>query len=422
MAIIQVFLSKRKNSSFWQMRWIDSETGREKWQSTKTNIKRDAEREAGRVEKELNEGTYYRRSTISWKDFRQRYETEQAESLAVRTQQKVKTMFNTVERLANPKKLINLNETAISKLVQKQRKEGLEEITIKNSLGHLKAALNWAESMNLIGRVPRFPKFKRARTEKAMRGRPITLEEFERMIEAIPKVIKPLGKSKESLERHANIVESWEFYMWGLWWSGLRLEESFSLYWDREDGLSIDLDGEFPMLSIRAEAEKGNKDRLLPIVPEFAEFLLKVPEEQRTGPVFNPLANKSFQERLLPSTVSKQIADMGEKANIVVGDKGNIDKETGERKPRYASAHDLRRSFGFRWSRLVKEFELMELMRHESISTTKTYYVKENAQDTARSVWAAYNANLRSTSRSTAENGKKSEDQESRKELQNKEL
>ena len=407
MAIIRVFLSKRKNSSFWQMRWIDPDSGREKWQSTKTNIKRDAEREAGRVERELNEGTYYRRSTVSWKDFRERYETEEAQGLAYRTQQKIGTVFNYVETHCNPKRLVNLNETAISKLVKKLRQKGLEDVTIKNSLGHLKAALNWAKSQKMIAQVPDFPKFRRARKRKAMRGRPITLEELERMIGAIPEVIKPLGESDESLERHAAIVATWEFYLWGLWWSGLRLEESMNLYWDREDALCVDLEGEFPMLRIRAEAEKGNKDRLLPITPEFAEFLEEVPEEQRTGPVFNPRANKQYRDRMLPSSVSKIVADIGEKANVVVGDKGNIDKETGERKPRFASAHDLRRAFGFRWSRRVREFELKELMRHESIATTQEFYVEENAQDTARSIWAACQAGSRSTSRSTRKNSPK---------------
>tara|TARA_R110002167_G_scaffold89368_1_gene241189 strand:+ start:13799 stop:15049 length:1251 start_codon:yes stop_codon:yes gene_type:complete len=415
MAIIRVFLSKRKNSNFWQMRWIDPDTGREKWQSTKTNIKRDAEREAGRIEKELNEGTYYRRSTISWKDFRSRYETEVAVGHAIRTQQKIGTVFNYVETHCNPKRLVNLNETAISKMVKKLREKGLEEVTIKNSLGHLKSALEWGKSQKLIGQVPDFPKFRRARTKKAMRGRPITLEEFERMIEAIPEVIKPLGKSEGSLERHAEIVASWEFYLWGLWWSGLRLEESMNLYWDREDALCVDLEGEFPMLRIRAEAEKGNKDRMLPMTPEFAEFLEDVPEDERTGPVFNPRANKQYRDRMLPSSVSKIVADIGEKANVVVGDKGNMDKVTGERKFRFASAHDLRRAFGMRWSKRVREFELKELMRHESIATTQEFYIEENTQDTARSIWAACQADSRSTSRSTRKNSPKRKKEPSHK-------
>ena len=54
-----------------------------------------------------------------------------------------------------------------------------------------------------------------------------------------------------------------------------------------------------------------------------------------------------------------------------------------------ASAHDLRRAFGYRWSRLVKTTQLKELMRHASIETTLTYYVGENAESTAEELWAA---------------------------------
>jgi hypothetical protein len=44
------------------------------------------------------------------------------------------------------------------------------------------------------------------------------------------------------------------------------------------------------MLRIPAALEKGNKDRLLPIAPEFVEFLPATPEVEQTGYVFNPAA------------------------------------------------------------------------------------------------------------------------------------
>ncbi len=161
------------------------------------------------------------------------------------------------------------------------------------------------------------------------------------------------------------------------------------------------------------------------MTPEFYDFLQEVPEDERTGPVFNPRPNKQYTDRMLPSSISKVIPYIGEKANVVVVDvvvvdKGNIDKETGKRKLRYASAHDLRRSFGFRWSRRVKMFELKELMRHESIATTQEFYVEENAQDTARSIWASYDVDQRKKARGSSENTQNSEENPSPKELQNK--
>ena len=62
-------------------------------------------------------------------------------------------------------------------------------------------------------------------------------------------------------------------------------------------------------------------------------------------------------------------------------------------KVKYASLHDLRRSFGERWSVRVTPQVLMALMRHEAIETTMGFYVGLNAQTTADAVWAAYSQN-----------------------------
>ncbi|QDT97188.1 hypothetical protein [Gimesia aquarii] len=97
MAVTKVFLTKRSNSKFTQMRWINPETGRERWQSTKTNIKRDAERIAGQTEKDLNEGPYYRIVKADWSDFRERYETEVVTGMAKSASEKVGTVFGHVE-------------------------------------------------------------------------------------------------------------------------------------------------------------------------------------------------------------------------------------------------------------------------------------------------------------------------------------
>ena len=54
-----------------------------------------------------------------------------------------------------------------------------------------------------------------------------------------------------------------------------------------------------------------------------------------------------------------------------------------------ASAHDLRRAFGERWAAKLMPAQLMELMRHESIDTTLSYYVGRNAERTAAMLWAS---------------------------------
>src|SRR5262249_2801829 len=152
-----------------------------------------------------------------------------------------------------------------------------------------------------------------------------TGEEFKKILEAVPEVL--------GAERAA----SWQHLIEGLWWSGLRLGEALELWWDRDDRLRIDLTEGRPLFRIPAEFEKGHQDRLLPIAPEFAEFLLKTPEEQRTGRVFKPAAERERGERLTTNRVTKLIAAVGEKADIIV----HVEVRSGKKK--YASAHDFRR-------------------------------------------------------------------------------
>ncbi len=98
--------------------------------------------------------------------------------------------------------------------------------------------------------------------------------------------------------------------------SGLRLDESFNLYWDRPDRLHIDLTGKRPRLSIPGELEKGHRDRLLPITPDFAAHLLATEDAARRGPVFRPLMPSG--NRANPDQAGRMISLMGELAGVKV--------------------------------------------------------------------------------------------------------
>jgi integrase len=220
--------------------------------------------------------------------------------------------------------------------------------------------------------VPEFPAQKNVRKTKLMKGRPITAEEFDRIIDAVD--VLP--------ERQR---ESVRLLLLGLWWSGLRLGEALSLTWDRwADGIRVDTSGEFVVLLISAEDEKGGKDREYPIAPEFEEFLLSVPKSERDGYVFDTLLYRGVSRRR--DSVSKVLVKIGEAAGVKVDETLKRTGKGGRRKatPVYASAHDCRRAFGNRWARRVKPMVLRELMRHASVTTTEKYYIGLEAQETAR--------------------------------------
>ena len=387
---LKIWLTKTRNG-LWVIRFVDLETGKTRQKSTGTTRKKEAERQLGELRADLMNHRYQPTSNISWPEFRRRYEDEVVSSLARKTACKIATVFNHVEAILNPNKLRDLTAERLSRFQSKLRENGIAEISIRGYLAHLQSALNWAVNVELLPRSPKIQKPRRARMSKIMKGRPVEHAEYLRMLESVESVVG------------SKAAESWKHYLEGLWWSGLRLSESLELFWDDYSKLCITFVENDMMMRIPADLEKGNKDRLLPLAPEFVEFLLRTPEQQRTGRVFNPLAKKIRGERLTNDRVTRVISKIGRAANVIVD----------QAKDKPATAHDLRRSFGERWASRVMPQVLMELMRHESIETTLKFYVGRNAQRTSKLLWEAYEETKkntkgegkRDTSRDTPERG-----------------
>lgn len=371
---IKVTVSKFADRPYFVMRYTDPVTGKRHSRSTNATTRREAERVAAKWEAELQEGRYQASSNISWQEFRERYESEKLASLAQSTADSAATAMNHLERLINPKNLTVLTSTVLSKFQAKMRLEGMRETTIATHLRHLRAAISWAVSMELVPKVPDFHMPKRARGRTLMRGRPITTEEFERMLAVVPKV-------------RPDDAATWAYYLRGLWLSGLRLEESTVLSWDEDSPIMVDLTGRRPRLRIYAEAEKGHQDRLLPMTPDFAKFLLQTPRVEREGLVFKIVGHYTH-EQMTPPRIGRIISEFGRRAGVVVR------KSEGK----FASAHDLRRSFGTRWAPRVKPATLQLLMRHRSIETTLKYYVAQDADEIADELWKYFSEESREKS------------------------
>jgi len=360
----KVRLIKRKGRSSFEAVFTDPRTGERHRKTLKTSNKREAEREAGRIEAELREGQWRATRTTRWKDFRTKYETEGMFDLAPASVRLFQNAAAKLEKLVGPATLQSLTEEKLNSFTVLCLEEGLSKQTVAAYLRHLKAALRWAVSQKLLLDCPVFRMPKGSSCGQA-KGRAVTGEEFERMLEAVPKVLD--GRQ----------TDSWVFLLKGLWWSGLRLGEALKLSWDDPKDLMVDFTGKRPLLRIQAGAEKGKKDRTLPLAPEAAELLQTVPEDERSGLVFKLTWERHHGKPTRVDTVSPIIAEIGEKAGVRVSDR------------KTASAHDLRRSFGLRWADRVRPHVLQQLMRHSSLSTTMTFYVQTDAADMAETVWTA---------------------------------
>lgn len=369
---IKVLVTKREGRRFWMAYYIDPISGKQKFRSTKTTNKRDADKFAGKWEDELRTGRFKAPSKITWDEFTLRFLEEHCSGLAKFTIKRYNTAFSKLEAHTEVKFLRDVTAELLSQHTGKLREAGNGESTIACDLRHLRAALQWAVDMELLPAVPKVKMPKRAKGSSMMKGRPITMEELERMIAKIPTVVG------------AADPKQWERLLWGFWYSGLRLGEAVDLFWDGHRGIVVQMDMRRPMLMIPADHEKGHKDRLLPITPDFAAYLETIPVEERTGRVF-PVQHKRGRITTRRDTISKIISDIGSEAGVKVKD------ENGKLK--FASAHDLRRSFGQRWSRKVMPIVLKELMRHDNINTTMEFYVGQDAESIADAVWEAAGLN-----------------------------
>jgi integrase len=329
--------------------------------------------------------------SMLWEDFRERY--TQRHLATLKSGDDAESRLDLCERILKPRTLGDVaNSDALHDLQQKllagaePRKAQGEAAadrkapalrprsphTVKTNIVVVVGALRWAE---LMGWLPAVPRVRYVKTTKLrhMKGRPLTTKEFELM----------LAKTAEVVGESA--AESWKHALRGLWESGLRLGELLHVHWS--DGRYIVPawpTGALPVLRIPAARQKNATEEAIPLPPGFERLLFETPAAERSGWIFTPLSLQAKSGRRprhgRPSAewAGKVISRIGAKAGIVVqaGD--------GGRPPKYASAHDLRRSFADRLVAAgVPEREVAAVMRHASADTTRRHYAPGNVQRAA---------------------------------------
>jgi len=370
MGAINVKVVEFGDRPHYQMQWVDPLSGKKKTKSTRvrrTGRKRErkeAESVAAKFEADLQHDRYSEPSKTTWDEFRERYSFEKLTSLSQKARQAADSVFNHLERLINPR-LLAIVPSIVSEFQAKLRQQGMVETSIAAHLGNLRAALNWAYRKKLLPEKADIDMPKAAKGRTLMRGRPITGEEFDRMLAEVPN------------ERPKD-ADVWVHYLTGLWLSGLRLEESTIVSWDGDEPFCIDLSGKHPRFRIYAEAHKDRRDQLLPMTPDFASFLLQTPEDERHGRVFkiDGLLTKS---PMSPKRIGRVVSDIGRGAAVIVN----------KAKGKYGSAQDMRRAFGTRWAPRTKPVTLQLLMRHKNIETTLKYYVQQESETSHQSFGAS---------------------------------
>lgn len=191
---------------------------------------------------------------MGWDEFVASWDDAIGPTIKATTFSNYQTTFRAFERHVRPTRLRDLTTAKITAFAAGLRKDGLSEASVKRHLGALRAVSRWACRQELLPKVPTFDMPKRGAAAK-MKGRPITGEEFDRMLAAVPKVvIENYDPNTPRADIDADPrVASWRELLLGLWWSGLRLGEAIALRADQQPGgVWAILDGRNSMLAFDA--------------------------------------------------------------------------------------------------------------------------------------------------------------------------
>jgi integrase len=210
----------------WSVGWIDPDGKRK---SKRIGAKSLAEKAAGKLEGQLEAGTYQGTGRKTWVAFRAEYEAKILPRLAVKTQRVVTATLDHFQRLAKP---------------GKKRWSEVSSATVNRELRHLKAALRVAHDW---GYLPVVPKFRKVRETQEI-GAVVTPEHFEAIFNACDVATMPRGLPCEP-------GEWWRALLLFALTTGWRIEEILSL---RRDDLDL---GTGAILTRAADNKGGRDDR-----------------------------------------------------------------------------------------------------------------------------------------------------------------
>jgi integrase len=355
---IRVQVRKQPDRKNFTLYYDDDAGGREVTRSAGTADFAEAQRAAERWEQEL--GVF--RGDVGWAYFKARFLQEGCSTVSPRSKSAAFTALDHFERLVPVESITEVTSDHLSTFRDRLLGRDLEISTVNKQLRHLKIALRWAVRLKMLAELPHVP-LSKGGNRKFMRGRPVTEAELK-------KLLKAAGAATGEAD-----ASTWRRVLELLWWSGLRIEELTDFSWDTPPVL-VQLDAQpYPQVLFYVEGHKARRDEAWVCPPDLAAWLAKTPARKRSGLV----APIPFTTGDVRAKASAAVARIGRAAGVVV--------DTIDGEPRYASAHDLRRSFGTRWALQVPPVVLQRLMRHKSIETTMKYYVGLDVSQYGALLW-----------------------------------
>ena len=148
--------------------------------------------------------------------------------------------------------------------------------TVNSTMGAIMAFVRFCHKREWIDRVPDLESLD---VDDVMKGRPISEDEFQRMLDSTESVV---GRE---------VAESWKLALHVLWLSGFRVGDLMDFHWDDNRHIHPvwpQQSDQHPTILVPS-SQKNRKVQQIPMLPELAQLLEATPASERQGWIVNPL-------------------------------------------------------------------------------------------------------------------------------------
>lgn len=312
--------------------------------------------------RELEDDLNRRGSRLLWSQYKDRLEKLYFPELADRTINKVETVLRKWEAVhGGDFPCSDLSTGMVLQVQEKMMQEGLRPASIHSNMQTLWAIIFWGIDHDLLPviRRPRKRKNKQSKLIRKPGGRSLVTEEIERMILMIR--ANPLDEDGNHLLNPGEDAESFIRAIHAARKIGLRLDDCHRLAWEPGpnrhwvSGSTI----------IFSPDQKSGISEEIPLTPAALEWLATVPRDIEW--ISRGRGMRGWHKT--PNRLCRVISGAGKAARVVT----KVDGGRGG-KPKYAGAHDLRRTFATEWLSKLSVKEVQRLTRHADVNTLMTYY------------------------------------------------
>lgn len=345
-------------------RWTDlaGRTRQRRYEGRKTrNRIEDARRE---IEDELNAVGV----DLKWSQFLEHVRTLYYHGLGKRAIDKAETMLRRFQKIHGDFWCSRLHKTHLLDVERQMVTDDLASATIASNMATIWAIVNWGIDQDMLPAIkrPRRRKRKADKAESVSGGRSLTGEEIDRMVAAIRANVeldgKPLLKANEDPESFVRAIYAARFM-------GLRIDDCHRLSFNNGPGRHVAyIDETVPVIAFCSDQKNGLEEDV-PLTPQAVDWLRTVPKDLEW--IARARGTRGWHKT--PHRLCRVIAGAGKAARIVT-------KRTS-RRIKYASAHDLRRTFAVEMLARLSVKEVQKLTRHADCQILLRYYA-DVQQDT----------------------------------------